>query len=183
MHQVCPLFPFWLLEELRKVNDDRYSRIQYTPIYCFSGHQPYVPILLWNVLTGSLHVSPNSIWYLTSMTISPSSPICNPLQWNRMMMLMFSLQPNGPPEKICTKRSILMGNQVGHWVRNRYTARPQGFSWVLALLYVAIITQWWRQKIIGKWLIVGIRSYWTWSCPTTQGIQRDHHSRQFIRST
>ena len=104
------------------------------------------PILILEVLTGSLHVSPNSIWYLTSMTISPSSPICNPLQWARMMMLMFSLQPNGPPEKICTTRSILTGNQVGHWVRNRYTARPQDSSWVLTLRFIAASTQWWSEE-------------------------------------
>jgi hypothetical protein len=30
--------------EKRRETDGRYPRIQYTPIYRFSGHQPYVPI-------------------------------------------------------------------------------------------------------------------------------------------
>jgi hypothetical protein len=49
MPQVCPLFQFYLcsvekLVEKRRETDGRYPRIQYTPIYRFSGHQPYVPI-------------------------------------------------------------------------------------------------------------------------------------------
>ena len=127
MHQVCPLFPFWLLEEYRKVNDDRYSRIQYTPIYCFSGHQPYVPILLWNVLTGSLHVSPNSIWCLTSMTIIPSPHIGNPLQCARMMMLMVQSTAKWPSREDLYKKVHPHGKSSGALGSKSLYGKTAGF--------------------------------------------------------